>query len=74
MEAYDKCIERYPNGDKTQSARLKKGYALLANGDKAAGIRELRALIEQQPNAQESELASQRLRRLGIIVRPRQSK
>jgi tol-pal system protein YbgF len=69
VEAYDKCIERYPNDDKTLAARLKKGYALLANGDKAAGIRELRALVEQHPQSHESELASQRLRRLGITIR-----
>ena len=69
VEAYDECVERYPNGDKTLAARLKKGYALLASGEKAAGIRELRALVEQNPKAHESELASQRLRRLGIVMR-----
>ncbi len=73
IDAYDKCIERYPNGDKTLAARLKKGYALLANGQKEAGIRELRALVEQHPTAHESDLASQRLRRLGIIIRARRS-
>ena len=71
VEAYDKCIEQYPNGDKTLAARLKKGYALLANGDKAAGIRELRALVEQNPKAHESDLATQRLRRLGIVIHAR---
>jgi tol-pal system protein YbgF len=69
VDAYDACVERYPDGDKTLAARLKKGYALLAGGNKAAGIRELRALVEQNPKAHESELASQRLRRLGIIIR-----
>jgi tol-pal system protein YbgF len=71
VEAYDKCIEQYPDGDKTLAARLKKGYALLANGDKAAGIRELRALVEQNPKAHESDLATQRLRRLGIVIHTR---
>ena len=68
VAAYDKCIEQYPQGDKSLAARLKKGYALLANGQKAAGIRELRALVEQNPKAHESELATQRLRRMGIIL------
>jgi tol-pal system protein YbgF len=71
VAAYDKCIEQYPDGDKTLAARLKKGYALLANGDKAAGIRELRALVEQNPKAHESDLATQRLRRLGIVLHTR---
>lgn len=71
IQAYDKCIERYPNGDKTLSARLKKGYALLADGNKAAGIRELRSLVEQHPEAHESDLATQRLKQLGIIIHAR---
>ncbi len=73
IAAYDKVIERYPKSNKALSARLKKGYALLANGQRAAGINELRALVEQHPSAQESELAAQRLRRLGIIIRARRS-
>lgn len=73
VDAYDKCIERYPNGDKTLSARLKKGYALLADGSKAAGIRELRSLVEQFPQTHESDLATQRLKQMGIIIHSRRS-
>jgi tol-pal system protein YbgF len=62
---YDKCLERYPKGNKAAGAQLKKGYALLALDQRQAGVRELRSLIQRYPNAPESELARQRLKRLG---------
>lgn len=73
VKAYDEVISKYPKSNKALSARLKKGYALLDNGDRTSGIRELRALVEQHPSAHESELATQRLRRLGIIIHVKRS-
>lgn len=63
---YDKCLERYPKGNKAAGAQLKKGYALLALDQRQAGVRELRSLIQRYPNAPESELARQRLKRMGV--------
>jgi TolA-binding protein len=60
---YDKCIER--GGNKAAGAQLKKGFALLELGEKSAGARELRSLIQQSPNSREADLARQRLRKLG---------
>jgi TolA-binding protein len=60
---YDKCIER--GGNKAAAAQLKKGFALLELGQKSAGARELRSLIQQSPNSREADLARQRLRKLG---------
>jgi len=65
---YDKCIERYPQGNKAAEAQLRKGFALLELGEKSAGARELRSVIEQYPNAHEADLARQRLRKLGYSV------
>jgi len=47
---------------------LKKGYSLLSLDEKTAGIRELRSLIQRFPDSPESELARQRLKKLGIAV------
>lgn len=69
IKEYDKCIKSYPNGNKVAAAELKKGYALLANGQRAAGIQELRLLVERHPGSHEADLATQRLKRLGIIIR-----
>ncbi len=68
IEEYNKCIEQYPKGNKAAAAQLKKGYALLEMEQQQAGVRELRSLIQRSPNARESDLARQRLRKLGISV------
>jgi len=60
---YDKCIEQ--GGNKAAAAQLKKGFALLELGEKSAGAKELRSLIQQSPNSHEAELARQKLRKLG---------
>jgi len=65
ISEYDKCIERYPQGNKAAAAQLKKGFALLELGEKSAGARELRSLIQLYGNSHEAELARQRLRKLG---------
>jgi tol-pal system protein YbgF len=70
IDDYNKCIERYPTGNKLAAAQLKKGYALLELDQKSAGVRELRSLIQRFPDAHESELARQRLKKVGISVPP----
>ena len=63
IEAYDLMLERYPDGNKTAGAHLKKGFALLELKQRTAGVRELRELIRRFPRSQEAKLARQRLRR-----------
>ncbi|MGD0126330.1 MAG: tetratricopeptide repeat protein [Terriglobia bacterium] len=60
---YDKCIEQ--GGNKAGAAQLEKGFALLDLGERSAGAKELRSLIQQSPNSREAELARQKLRKLG---------
>ena len=66
IEAYDLCSEKYPTGNKAAAAQLKKGFSLLSLEEKTAGVRELRSLIQRFPDSHESELARQRLKKLGI--------
>jgi tol-pal system protein YbgF len=73
VEEYNKCIEQYPKGNKAAAAQLKKGYALIEMDQQQAGVRELRSLIQRSPNARESDLARQRLKKLGISVSGRRS-
>lgn len=65
IDEYNKCLEQYSNGNKLPAAQLKKGYALLALKETAAGERELRSLIRRYPGSHEAELARQRLKRTG---------
>ncbi|MGH9357819.1 MAG: tol-pal system protein YbgF [Terriglobia bacterium] len=69
IQEYDQCIERYPKGNKTAAAYLKKGYALIALKDEAAGRRELLALLKRYPHSHEADLARDRLNRLRRTVR-----
>ncbi len=62
---YDKVIQNYPNSFKIPSARVKKGLALLALGQKTAGVRELREVIRDYPDSDEAKLASSKLRQIG---------
>lgn len=61
IDEYNKCIKSYPDGNKVAAAFLKKGYALLALGQKLSGQRELDALIKKYPTTHEAELARERL-------------
>ena len=63
---YDKCIEQ--GGNKASTAQLRKGFALLELGERSAGAKELRSLIEQYPTSHDADLARQRLRKLGYTV------
>lgn len=63
---YDRVITRYPKNFKLASARLRKGMALLALGQKPQGVRELREVIRLYPGTEEERLARQKLRELGV--------
>lgn len=64
VKDYDAVLEQYPGGNKTPSAELKKGFALLNLGQRDAATRELRALINRYPKSIEATQARDRLKRL----------
>jgi len=65
---YEKVLTNYPKSFKLAPARLKKGMALLALGQKSAGIRELRDVVTRFPGTEEERRARARLKELGITV------
>ena len=62
--AYDKGLLNYPRGNKVPESYLKKGFALIELGQRAAGSRELRIVVQRFPNTDAGRLARERLRRL----------
>jgi tol-pal system protein YbgF len=66
IQQFDLLQERFPRSDKTASAWLKKGYALLELGQRQAGVAQLRKVIKDYPGSDEANLARQRLRALGV--------
>ncbi len=65
VEAYDRVLERYPRGNKTAAAHLKKGLALIEMKDRDAGARELRELVRRFPSSDEARIARARLAQIG---------
>jgi len=65
IQAYDQVLERYPRGNKTAAAHLKKGFALMELKDREAGLRELRELLRRFPYSDEAKLARERYPSLG---------
>jgi tol-pal system protein YbgF len=65
---YEKVITNYPKSFKLAPARLKKAMALLVLGQKAAGIRELREVVNRYPGTEEERRARARLKELGVVA------
>jgi tol-pal system protein YbgF len=63
---FDKVLEQYPGGSKTPSAQLNKGLSLIKLGQKDAGVRELKSLLQRYPHAPEATNAKEELHRLGV--------
>ena len=71
IKHYDKVIEQYPASNKVPVSRLHKGNALIESKQTAAGVRELRSLIQRYPNAPEAMQARSKLSGMGVPVTPR---
>lgn len=65
LDAYNKVVENFPKSFKLPSARMRKGYCLAELGQKAAAIRELRAVVRQYPGTDEAKRSAAKLRELG---------
>ncbi len=63
---YDRVLKQYARSDKTASAQLKKGFALLELGQRKEGVAQLQGVIKAYPTSDEANLARQRLQSLGV--------
>jgi tol-pal system protein YbgF len=69
-QSYDQVMQNFPTGNKTASAQLKKGFALIELGKQDDGVVELRHLIQRYPKSNEALQARERLKKLGVAPRP----
>ena len=65
---YDRVLTNYPKSFKLAPARLKKGMALIEQGQKASGVRELREVVKRYPGTEEERRARAKLKELGVGV------
>jgi tol-pal system protein YbgF len=68
--SYDQVLQNFPSGNKTASAQLKKGFALIELGKQDDGVAELRHVIQRYPKSNEALQARERLKKLGVASRP----
>ncbi len=68
IDAFSKVIDNYPKSFKLAPAHLIKGLALIASGQKAAGIRELRLVIHNYPGTDEERRARTKLHEMGLTA------
>lgn len=66
---FDDVVNRFPRSDKVPGALLKKGFSYISLGERAQGIVQLQYVVHEHPTSQESALARQRLRQLGVETR-----
>jgi len=64
-------LEGFSGSTKAAAAQYHKGLALLAQGKRDAGIRELRALIQRHPQTPEATQARNKLNAMGVRIAPK---
>jgi tol-pal system protein YbgF len=68
ISEYDRVLTNYPKSFKLAPAHLKKGLALIEQGQKNAGIRELREVVKRYPGTDEERRARAKLKELGVAT------
>jgi len=68
ISAYNAVLEGFSGNSKAPAAQLHKGQALISEGKKDAGIRELRQLIERHPQTPEARVARSKLNEMGVRI------
>jgi tol-pal system protein YbgF len=71
ISEYDKVINNYPKSFKLAPARLHRATAMIALGQKASGIRELREITKLFPGSEEDRYARAQLKELGATASSR---
>ena len=68
VSEYDRVLTNYPKSFKLAPAHLKKGMALIEQGQKQPGIRELRDVVKRYPGTEEERRARAKLKELGVPI------
>jgi TolA-binding protein len=71
VKRYNAVLEGFSGSSKAPAAQLRKGFALLLESKKDAGIHELRQLIQRHPQTPEAAQARAKLNGLGVRISAR---
>jgi TolA-binding protein len=68
IDSYNAVLEGFSGNAKAAAAQLHKGFALLAEDKRDAGIHELRLLIQRHPQTPEAARARSKLNGMGVRI------
>ena len=68
IDFYNAILEGFSGNAKAPAAQLHKGFALLAEDKREAGVHELRQLIQRHPQTPEAARARSRLNGMGVKI------
>jgi tol-pal system protein YbgF len=68
IKNYDAVLEQYSGNSLAPSAELRKGQSLIQLGQKEAGVRELRTLIQRYPQTPEAQEGRSALNGMGVRI------
>jgi TolA-binding protein len=68
VKSYNAVLESFSGSAKAGAAQYHKALALLAQGKRDAGIRELRGLIQRRPQTPEADQARHKLNGMGVRI------
>jgi tol-pal system protein YbgF len=68
IKSYDAVLEQYSGNTKAPAAELRKGQSLMKLGEKDAGVRELRTLIQRYPQTPEAQEGRSTLNSMGVRI------
>ena len=68
VKAFDAVLEQYSGNSKAPAAELRKGQSLIAMGQKEAGVRELRTLVQRYPQTPEAQEGRSQLNGMGVRI------
>jgi tol-pal system protein YbgF len=70
IKHYDAVLEQFSGNPMAPPAELRKGQSLLEMGQRDAGVRELRALVQRYPQTPEAKEGRSKLNGLGVRIYP----
>ena len=68
VKGYDAVLEQYSGNSKAPAAELRKGQSLIQMGQKDAGVRELRTLVQRYPQTPEAQEGRSMLNGMGVRI------
>jgi tol-pal system protein YbgF len=68
VKCYDAVLEQFSGNPLAPSAELRKGQSLIQMGQKDAGVRELRTLIQRYPQSPEAQQGRSALNGMGVRI------